>query len=279
MTVVTNSGDNNFHTIIEYSNALYVFSKKNIYVINGTKNPFRIQPLSSIGGIIGSVVVADNRLIFVGFDGYVYMFNGATFINISEAIEKIDVSKSTKAYGYRNKYYLNTGTKTYIYDIDNRLWSTSNQFSGTLEFTESNDIKNGGAASECLCVYNNEGKRKIVTEFGEKQYPDSWGFETTLNLLTLGTKKIQKIQCLCEFEPNASVDIYILKDGEELPDTNRPLPVYSFTNGSEQKQHLISFVPPKTANKTFKLYFDCKKYIKFYELETNIVKGGEIVNG
>ena len=311
MSLVTSSDESEFHTLIALNGTVFCFKDQEIYEIRNNKNPFRIQLISNLNSYSGSVVAIDNVMYFCGKDN-VYAFNGSSFSIVSQQInfdkliynnntytntEVYDNCKLLSCYG-NGKYYImifrkKSGTATnevrkyfmYLYNTELKSWTTLYSDS----FNNLDKEINGSLYSDYKFIVGNSknafytANKKAITGIAEKNLTLTgvldWAFCTGLNYNVMGVKKIHKIQVMCDIQDGASVEIYLLKENEEFNSITSKN-VYSYTHSGTLQQKLISIVPNvKTSCKTYRLYFKCSGYIKFYNMELQISKGGDVVNG
>jgi len=301
VTLVNSQDNSDFHYICPFNEYVIAFKNEEIYAISGTKNPFRVNKVASQKSLVGTVDVINGNIYF--FDGsHVKSFNGNTFTNISI---KVDFAKYfnegyevINSYKVKDNYCLSMGKNVRsLHNYDN--YSPSYVETTTSRKVVADEIKilsyntlyelwtiidcpiNGviiGTAWDAVVTSEN----KLIYNLGDKNTTtdgiNDWAFCTGINYNSMGIKKIHKIQILCDIQDSASVEIYLLSDLEEFNESTSKK-VYEYTHQCDLCRKIISVVPNvKTSNRTFKLYFKCSGYIKFYDMEIQATKGGDIVN-
>jgi hypothetical protein len=240
-----------------------------MHELYNTKNPFRIQDIYAEGAIDNRTIQdVDGKLIFVSEDD-VKLYTGSNprivgyNLNMSQYTYAVSGTDNRNYYLYcedadENKYL-------YVYDTFTDLWSEQSIEHRVLNFAHN---KNG----MYMLTKNSESQSNIY-KMDTEDYSHDWSFETDLiTSESVDIKHIKKIQMLADLAQDANIKVYILYDDEEFDSDTSHL-VYDGEGGG---QKAIRVKPRKTASYGIKLHIEGFGFVKLYELELFMEKGGEL---
>jgi hypothetical protein len=261
--------DGNFTGIINFQGHVVCFKRDYMHEIYNTKNPFRIQDVYAEGAIDNRTIQdVDGRLIFVSEDDVkIYTGTNPRIIGYN-----LGLGKYTKAVSGTDGrcYYLycedeHSDKRLFVYDTYVDAWSERYIDEEVISFAHN---KNG----MYMLTKNSEGQSNIY-KMDTEDYSHDWSFETDLiTSESVDIKHIKKIQMLADLAQDANIKVYILYDDEEFDSDTSHL-VYDGEGGG---QKAIRVKPRKTASYGIKLHIEGFGFVKLYELELLMEKGGEL---
>jgi len=258
-----------FKAIIAFAGHIICFKDDYMHELYNNKNPFRIQDIYAEGTIDNrSIAEADGQLIYADNDD-IKIYTGSNPKRIGRPLN-IDKFEKAIAGSDGRKYYLyceDTDSNKYMFTYDTLVgqWAQESMTYEVLAFAHNLNgmymLSAGGA------IY------KLDTNDYDGQ---NWWFGTDLHLnRTIDIKRIRKIQLLADIGAGSTIEIYqILND--DVGATESDL-IYSQTNtGSSTVRLPIRTKPKKTASYGYKLQIRGTSYVKLYQLEISVNKGGEL---
>ena len=256
--------DGDFTGITTFQNHVVCFKRDFMHEVYNTKNPFRIQDIYAEGAVDNrSIQDVDGRLIFVSDDN-VKIYTGSNpriisyYLNMTRYINPVSGTDGRNYYLYCED--ADKSKHLFVYDTICEQWSEQCIESSVLNFAHN---KNG---MYMLCD-NGTIYRLDTGDYGHK-----WSFETDLiTNETVDIKHIKKIQMLAKLDEGASMDVYMLYDGEEF-NCNSHL-VYSSKGAG---LNAVRVKPRQTASYGFKLHVEGYGYVRLHELELFIEGGGAL---
>jgi hypothetical protein len=261
-----------FTGIALFQGQVIAFKKDYMHGITNNKTPFRVQDIYAEGTIDNrSIQDVDGQLIFVDTDN-VKVFTGGNPHILSYNLNIGNITKAVSGTDNR-KYYLycqlnNDDTKHYlfVYDTISQQWSEE-----SIDF----EVLNFAYNSNNMYCLGEDGKiyRMKTSTCG------SWYFETDLfTNKTIDIKSIRKIQMLSEVNTGSTINIHIVKDNETFGANSQKL--YTYTNNTNTNKRIpIRLTPRQASNYCFKLHISGTGYVKLYQMELSVNKGGELYNG
>ena len=258
-----------FTGIINFQGHIVLFKRDFMHEIYNTKNPFRIQDVYAEGAIDHRTIQdVDGRLIFVSEDDVkIYTGTNPRIIGYSLGLGRYTAAVS----GTDGRcYYLycedeRENKRLFVYDTYCDAWSERYIDEEVISFAHN---KNG----MYMLTENSEGKGNIY-KMDTEDYSHDWSFETDLiTSESVDIKHIKKIQMLADIAKGASIRAYILYDDEVFDADTSHLVYESMGEG----QKAIRVKPRKTASYGIKLHIEGYGFVKLYELELSMEKGGEL---
>lgn len=306
---VKSTGD--FTGIASFQNHVIAFKKDFIHEVTNTKNPFRLVDVYSSGTIDNrSVQEVNGRLIFVS-EGNVYTYTGTTpkDLGYKLGIDKFSYAVSGSD-GRRYYLYCEDGEnldangygngRFFVYDTYTGTWSERSldwDLHADMEIAEENSdlipqtrIISFTNSPAGMIALRQDGYIYLVSNIDD--YEDTnWAIETDItsrvnsslsaSYSNIDIKHIRKIQMLAELAEGAELRVYVIYDDEEFDESTSYCVYDSVKHGdkhgvSGRKRRAIRIKLRRSAHYGAKLHMCGKGYVKLYELELFIEKGGEL---
>lgn len=271
--------DGDFSGITAFDNHVVCFKRDFMQEVYNNKNPFRVVDIYAKGSIDNrSIQEVNGRLIFVS-DDEVAVYTGSVPKSIGY---KLGIERFREAVSGTDgiNYYLfcideNGAKHLFTYDTTLGEWS---------EQSCNNEYVDGFAkAGRGMFMLMHDG---IVYRLDTGAYTREWAFETDFSTGTsyssdtaqsLDINHISKIQLLADVGKNAKFSVYAVYDDED----------FSQFSDDKKAERLIKCVdaegigvlrvyPRLTSHYRYKLHFEGSGYVKLYNLEISLRRGGEL---
>ena len=271
--------DGDFSGITAFDNHVVCFKRDFMQEVYNNKNPFRVVDIYAKGSIDNrSIQEVNGRLIFVS-DDEVAVYTGSVPKSIGY---KLGIERFREAVSGTDgiNYYLfcideNGAKHLFTYDTTLGEWS---------EQSCNNEYVDGFAkAGRGMFMLMHDG---IVYRLDTGAYTREWAFETDFSTGTsyssdtaqsLDINHISKIQLLADVGKNAKFSVYAVYDDED----------FSQFSDDKKAERLIKCVdaeglsvlrvyPRLTSHYRYKLHFEGSGYVKLYNLEVSLRRGGEL---
>lgn len=260
-----------FTGIVAYQNHVVCFKQDFCHEITGTKNPFRINDVFSIGTIDNrSVQEVAGLLIFCGADG-VYVYSGAKPNLISY---KLGIDRFTYAVaGTDGRYYYlycedgNGKGYNFVYDTQCNCWSER-----AADFKVQAMAYGDGVGMYAL------GADGYIYRLDGDAY-GTWSFETDLMARSTASgytdtdiKHIRKVQIMADVAEGADFKVYALYNGEKYGSGSQLI----YDSRGKTGKVMARVKLRRSANWGCKLHFEGSGFVRIYEMEQYLEKGGEL---
>lgn len=128
------------------------------YVINGTKNPFRIAELLPVGACSERSVAKTAGCLFFTTENEVYRYDGETLHSIGAPLSKTDL-RGACATACEGRYYLALPDErcVFVFDTEQNSWGTLGFFTDSRIVSATTDTKNCYFLTEDGRVFTNKG--------------------------------------------------------------------------------------------------------------------------
>ena len=199
-----------FTAIVSFAGMLLAFKERACYAIGGTKNPFRIRELLSVGTADARTVAQVGTDLFFCDREQVYRFDGGEVREIGAPLGITDFSGALGAAG-RGLYYLYVPScrKTFVYASDTGAWSELYPFTGNAILAMTS---NGNG--DCLFL-DSEGSFYTTKE------SDAYSFSIKTSELIPdlpAPARLLRVRVTAKAEQGASLSLSCcLSDGRTLP--------------------------------------------------------------
>lgn len=264
--------DGNFSAIATYDNHVVLFKRDFMQLVYNDNNPFRIVDVGAYGCDNPYAVTECGGVLYFASPDGIYAFTGGTPKKISNDLN-IKTFTGTVLGAYKDTVYIYTGDDLYTYK--DGVWSCAGDVDGGIRQFATTDY---GIIALC-----ENGKIKLVDWDSENPppvigdtaitYPTEWWFETDLMALgKLDIRRIKKISILCDIAQGASVDVYLIKDGESFSTSTAHLVGQSNGNG----QVLLRVLTRQTSAYMHRLRIVGHGNVKIYAAELKISWGGDV---
>ncbi len=263
--------DGKFSAIATYDNHVVLFKRDFMQLVYNDNNPFRIVDVGSFGCDNPYAVTETEGVLYFASPDAVYRFTGGQPKKISEDLGINDFAGAVFG-SYKDTMYLYVQDSLYSYK--NGVWSSLGSISGGIRQFTTLDY---GLAALC-----EDGKIVFVDwdddAFGGDagvlpDYPSEWWFETDFMALgKLDVRRVKKVSVLCDVAEGASLEVYLLKDGEVFHPAKSLL--VGQTEGTGQV--LLRVLTRQTSAYMHRLRFVGHGYVKIYAAEIKISYGGDV---
>lgn len=196
--------DGDFTGIWTYDNHVVLFKKDFTQLIYNDENPFRIVDVTAYGADNPKAITETEGTLYFASSDMVYAFTGGVPKAVGEELGITDYRGACMG-SYKDRTYLCVGNK--LYTLQDGVWSERTLSSGIMQFAAN---ENG------LYALFRDGEIARIDGMQETDmsYGD-WWFETDFMAAgRLDVRRVKKITVLCEIAPGASLEVYLLKDGE-----------------------------------------------------------------
>lgn len=261
--------DGKFSAIANYDNHVVLFKKDFMQLVYGDDNPFRIVDIGAVGCDNPYAVTETERVLYFASPDAVYQFTGGYPQKISQKLGIKDFTGAVLG-SYKDTTYMYVQDCLYTYK--NGVWSALGAVQGGIrQFATLDD----GIAALCGKDYVKLIEWDSNGVFGgiSPSYPDEWWFETDFMALgRLDVRRVKKVSVLCDVAEGASLEVYLLKDGEEFSPSKSLL--VGQTEGTGQV--LLRVLTRQTSAYMHRLRFVGHGYVKIYAAELKISYGGDV---
>jgi hypothetical protein len=237
-------------------------------LVYGNNNPFRIVDVGSYGCDNPYAVTETEGVLYFASPDAVYQFTGGQPKKISEKLGIKDFAGAVLG-SYKDTMYLYVQDCLYTYK--NGVWSSLGSVDGGIRQFATVDY---GIVALC-----EDGNIVFVDwedgAFGNNtpEYPLTWWFETDFMALgRLDERRVKKVSVLCDVAEGASLEVYLLKDGEEFSPSKSLL--VGKTDGAGQV--LLRVLTRQTSAYMHRLRFVGHGFVKIYAAELKISYGGDV---
>jgi hypothetical protein len=202
--------DGVFTGIWTYDNHVVLFKRDFTQLVYNNKNPFRIVDVTAYGAVSQRAIAEAEGVLYFASPDMVYAFTGGIPKAIGDELSVKDYRDACMG-SYKDSLYLCTAGTLFRYR--DGVWSQRLLSVPAVQFAGN---ENG------LYALLSDGE--IVMVDGEKfqyggeggEYGD-WWFETDFMAAgRLDIRRARKITVLCEIAEGASVEVYLLRDGEKF---------------------------------------------------------------
>jgi len=271
-----------FTGITTYLNSVVAFKRDYMHEVTGNQNPFRVNDIFAEGALDNrNIMEVDGNLIFVSDDAVkIYTGGNPRIISYKLGVGRFS---NTVAGNDGRRYYLYCKDEKgyphlFVYDTLIMQWSEEVVRDEIVAFAK-NSIGFYMLTANCT-IYRVDSNNYYQpdTWVAYNNYP--WAAETDISAgHTIDIKHIQKVQILADIAPGATVNAYLLKDGEKYnPSVHNPIYSYTNTEGA-QKKIVIRVVPRNTAHWGNKLRVSGVGFCRVYQAEITLKGGGELFGG
>lgn len=292
-----------FKGISVYNNHVVCFKDDFMQEVYNTKYPFRLVDTYAVGTIDNrSIQEVNGRLIFVARDG-VKSYSGSAPKDIGYALGIDEFKKAVSGTDGRNYYLYCQDQKNvphlFTYDTYTELWSEQSLFQRLKNATSDGELYSEIESYDYYeleplsFAHNKNGMYMLCTDgyiyklnpqqndFSYEYYRHNWCFETDLttrqSTSTVDIKHVKKIQMLADitYSGAAWLKVYALYDGEEFNADTSQL-VYDSQKKNSRGKVAVRIKLRMSAHYAVKLHFEGYGYVKLYEMELFMEKGGDL---
>jgi len=263
--------DGKFSAIATYDNHVVLFKRDFMQLVYGNNNPFRIVDVGSFGCDNPYAVTETEGVLYFASPDAVYRFTGGQPKKISKDIGIKDFAGAVLG-SYKDTTYLYAQDCLYTYK--DGVWSALGSVDG--------GIRQFATVDHGLAALCEDGNVVFVDwepgAFGESagstpEYPTDWWFETDFMALgRLDVRRVKKVSVLCDVAEGASLEVFLLKDGETFHPAKSLL--VGQTEGTGQV--LLRVLTRQTSAYMHRLRFVGHGYVKVYAAELKISYGGDV---
>ena len=260
--------DGKFSAIATYDNHVVLFKRDFMQLVYHDNNPFRIVDVGSYGCDNPYAVTECEGILYFASPDCVYRFTGGQPQKISKDLGIKDFAGAVLG-SYKDTMYMYVQDSLYSYK--NGVWSSLGSVHGDIRQFATLDYGVAALTENGTIVFVDweEG----VFGSGNPEYPTEWWFETDFMALgKLDVRRIKKVSVLCDVAPGASVEVYLLKDGETFhPKTSL---LVGETDGTGQV--LLRVLVNQTSAYMHRLRIVGHGYAKIYAAEIKLSWGGDV---
>ena len=226
------------------------------YIINGTKNPFRVAELLPVGAYSAKSVATTEDTLFFAAEHEVYRYDGATLYPIGAPLGKSDFRGAVGA-ACDGRYYLALpGERTvFVFDTQKNAWGSLGVFTDAEIISATDDTKNCYFLTADDHVFTTEGAE--INEFYYKTAPFAQG----------GMRPFRPLRMAVLYTASAGSSLTVsvaLADGTEIP-------IFSCEgDGSTRAEESRSYLPKDTC---FALAFRGRGQVRIHSLRLTAVDG------
>jgi hypothetical protein len=271
--------DGDFSGITAFDNHVVCFKRDFMQEVYNNKNPFRVVDIYAKGSIDNrSIQEVNGRLIFVS-DDEVAVYTGSVPKSIGY---KLGIERFREAVSGTDgiNYYLfciDENDKKHLFTYDTTLGEWSEQ-------SCNNEYVDGFAkAGRGMFMLMHDG---IVYRLDTDAYTQEWAFETDFSTGTsyssdtaqsLDINHISKIQLLADVGKGAAFSVYAVYDDEDFSQFSKDKKAERLIKCVDAEGIGVLRVYPRlTSHYRYKLHFEGSGYVKLYNLEISLRRGGEL---
>lgn len=198
--------DGEFTGVWTYDNHVVLFKKDFTQLVYNDENPFRIVDVTAYGADNPRAITETEGTLYFASADMVYAFTGGIPKAVGESLGITDYRGACMG-SYKDRTYLGVGDK--LYTLQDSVWSERVLPYGVIQFASNENglyalFRNGEIARI-------DGMPESVMSYGD------WWFETDFMAAgRLDVRRVKKLTVLCEIAPGASLEVYLLKDGESF---------------------------------------------------------------
>ena len=162
------SGD--FRALTVFAGEVLAFKDGFCHVISGTKNPFRVGDLLSVGAACPRSVAEVGGKLFFADKKQIYRYNGDSLSPIGDALATEDLSGAVGCAGDGVYYlFLPAAGELFAYAVETGAWSSLGRVCGDSELSFMSRSAEGGAllldSDGLLYTLNGTGERRFACTF------------------------------------------------------------------------------------------------------------------
>lgn len=271
MTQSNPKADGTFTGITTYDNHAVLFKKDFTQLVYSSNNPFRIVDLTSYGADNPSAYTEANGVLYFASHNNVYAFTGGIPKALGDDLAISDYTGVCLG-SYKDRLYMCIGKV--LYEYRNGAWSKRDLDVGIVQFASVGDGLYGltDTRDYVVMIDSKEKEHRGILSYGD------WWFETDLMCAgKLDIRRAKKISLFCEAEENASVDVYLLRDGEEF-DPNNPnmQKILSFDNFGQSGKRVLRGMIRGFSGFSHKLRIAGSGKVRIYSAELLVTFGGDL---
>lgn len=262
--------DGKFSAIASYDNHVVLFKKDFMQLVYNDKNPFRIVDVGAVGCDNPYAVTETERTLFFASPDAVYAFTGGYPKKISEDLRIKDFAGAVLG-SYKDTTYMYAEDCLYTYK--DGVWSALGSVDGGIRQFATLDYGIAALCKDGNIVFVDWEEGAFAEGTGSPEYPTEWWFETDFMALgKLDVRRVKKVSVLCDVAPGASLEVFLLKDGETFHPAKSLL--VGQTDGTGQV--LLRVLTHQTSAYMHRLRFVGHGYVKVYAAEIKLSWGGDV---
>ena len=198
--------DGNFTGIWTYDNHVVLFKKDFTQLVYNDENPFRIVDVTAYGADNPKAITETEGTLYFASSDMVYAFTGGVPKAVGEELGITDYRGACMG-SYKDRTYICVGNT--LYTLQDSVWSERALPYEIMQFaTNENGLY---ALFRDGTIARIDGMQETDMTYGD------WWFETDFMAAgRLDVRRVKKITVLCEISPGASLEVYLLKDGESF---------------------------------------------------------------
>lgn len=263
--------DGKFSAITVYDNHVVLFKRDFMQLVYNDNNPFRIVDVGSYGCDNPYAVTECEGILYFASPDCVYRFTGGTPQKISSDLGIKDFTGAVLG-SYKDTLYMYAGDSLYSYK--DGVWSSLGSVDGGIRQFATLDYGLAALCGDGTVVFVDWEDGAFGEAAGDAAgYPAEWWFETDFMALgKLDIRRVKKVSMLCDVSEGASVDVYLLRDGEKFDPATSLL--VGKTEGTGQV--LLRVLTRQTSAYMHRLRIVGHGYVKIYAAEIKISWGGDV---
>jgi hypothetical protein len=262
--------DGKFSAIASYDNHVVLFKKDFMQLVYNDKNPFRIVDVGAVGCDNPYAVTETERTLFFASPDAVYAFTGGYPKKISEDLGIKDFAGAVLG-SYKDTTYMYA--EDCLYTFKDGVWSALGFVDGGIRQFATLDYGIAALCEDGNIVFVDWEEGAFGNAGANAEYPTEWWFETDFMALgKLDVRRVKKVSVLCDVAPGASLEVFLLKDGETFHPRKSLL--VGQTDGTGQV--LLRVLTHQTSAYMHRLRFVGHGYVKVYAAEIKLSWGGDV---
>lgn len=262
--------DGKFSAIASYDNHVVLFKKDFMQLVYNDKNPFRIVDVGAVGCDNPYAVTETERTLFFASPDAVYAFTGGYPKKISEDLGIKDFAGAVLG-SYKDTTYMYA--EDCLYTFKDGVWSALGSVDGGIRQFATLDYGIAALCKDGNIVFVDWEEGAFGNAGADAEYPTEWWFETDFMALgKLDVHRVKKVSVLCDVAPGASLEVFLLKDGETFHPGKSLL--VGQTDGTGQV--LLRVLTHQTSAYMHRLRFVGHGYVKVYAAEIKLSWGGDV---